>query len=381
MVSTDYWQAVPQTIDIASPDHPLALESGQTLAPVTLAYETYGTLSPTGDNAILICHALTGDAHVAGYHGDGTNPLDEKPGWWHEMVGPGKPFDTTHYYIVCSNVLGGCKGSTGPSSVNPATGQPYGVSFPMVTIGDMVTAQARLADALGVSQWLCVAGGSLGGFQALDWSIRYPERVRSVIAMATASRVSAQGIAFNAVGRHAVINDPLWQNGSYTTDNPPVKGLATARMMAHITYLSEASLERKFGRRLQVPGTGLQFDFINEFAVESYLAHQGEAFIKRFDANSYLYMTKAMDYFDLAASYGSLTEAFAPVKADTLLVSFNSDWLFPTQESRAIAQALRRAGKPVSFVELDSPLGHDAFLLEVPAMSRIVAPFLDRVRG
>lgn len=334
-----------------------------------VAYETYGQLNLEKSNAVLLCHALTGDSHVASHHEDDT------PGWWDAMVGPGKAFDTTKYFVICSNVLGGCKGSTGPGSDNPETGQPYGLSFPMITTADMVTAQAALLDALGIERLLAVAGGSLGGFQALEWAIRFPQRVRRVLGVATAARVSPQAIAFNAVGRHAIMNDPSWNNGDYYPGEGPVVGLSTARMIGHITYLSEASLERKFGRRLQDKDQPA-YDFSTEFQIESYLNYQGQRFTQRFDANSYLYLTKAMDYFDLAADYGSLAQAFQSVEASSLIVSYSSDWLFPPEAGLTIARGLRQAGKAVSYVELESSAGHDAFLVDTAALAAIIPPFL-----
>ncbi|NCC36669.1 MAG: homoserine O-acetyltransferase, partial [Chloroflexia bacterium] len=314
---------------------PLALESGKMLGPVTLAYETYGQLNAERSNAILLLHALSGDAHAAGFYA----PADHKPGWWDMMVGPGRPFDTDRYYIICSNVLGGCMGSTGPSSRDPRTGRPYAARFPVITIGDMVRAQARLVDALGIDQLMAVAGGSMGGFQALEWMTSNPERVRSAILLATAARSGTQTLAWNSIGRRAIMSDPRWRNGDYYGHEPPVDGLALARMIGHVTYLSEPALEQKFGRRLQ-HNDDLAFSLEREFAVESYLDYQGEVFNQRFDANSYLYITKAMDYWDLPGRYGNLDVAFNRVTGSTLLISFSSDWLYPTAESQAIADAL-----------------------------------------
>src|SRR3954468_9581578 len=334
---------------------PLVLESGATLGPVTLAYETYGRLNARRDNAILLLHALSGDAHAAGWHTG-----DAKPGWWDSMVGPGRPFDTERYFVICSNVLGGCQGSTGPSSSNPATGRPYAASFPVLRIGDMVRAQARLLDRLGIERLLAVAGGSMGGFQALEWATALPERVRGAILLATSARSSPQTLAWNAIGRRAIMSDPRWRGGDYYDGEPPADGLAVARMIGHITYLSEPSLERKFGRALQ-DGAGPLFTLGPEFTIESYLAHKGASFNARFDANSYLYITKAMDYWDLPARYGSLDNALARSQVAFLLLSFTSDWLYPTSESVAIAAALRRIGRPVTHIELASSAGHDAF--------------------
>jgi homoserine O-acetyltransferase len=350
---------------------PLRLDSGASLAPVTLAYETYGTLNARRDNAILLLHALSGDAHAAGRH----TLSDSKPGWWDDMVGPGRPFDTDQYYVICSNVIGGCRGSTGPASINPATTRPYGASFPIVTIADMVRAQVRLIDRLGIDRLLAVAGGSMGGFQALEWAAAYPERVAGTLLLATTARHSPQMIAWNAIGRRAIVSDPRWRGGHYYDGEPPVDGLAVARMIGHITYLSEASLERKFGRVLQQGGS-LAFTLTNEFAVESYLEHQGETFNARFDANSYLYITKAMDYWDMPASYGSLDKAMARTRCPFLLLSFTSDWLYPTSESLVLADSLKRVGRPVQHVELQSSAGHDAFLVDYAEQSPYITAFL-----
>jgi homoserine O-acetyltransferase len=359
---------------------PLRLDSGATLAPFTLAYETYGELSPARDNAILLLHALSGDAHAAGRH----RSNDRRPGWWDAMVGPGRPFDTDRYFVICSNILGGCQGSTGPSSLEPRTigeqPRPYGARFPVITIGDMVRAQARLIERLGIDQLLAVAGGSMGGFQALEWATAYPQRVRGAILLATSARSSAQTLAWSAIGRRAIMSDPRWRGGDYYGHEPPVDGLAVARMIGHITYLSEPSLERKFGRAFQ-GGEGPQFTLGPEFAIESYLAHQGESFNTRFDANSYLYITKAMDYWDLPARYGSLDAALARSRAAFLLLSFTSDWLYPTAESLLIADALQRLGRPVEHVELASSAGHDAFLIDHQQQATIVERFLGSLVG
>lgn len=353
---------------------PLPLESGAALSPVTLAFETYGELNQERSNAILLLHALSGDAHAAGFH----SPADRKPGWWDAMVGPGRPFDTERYYIICSNVLGGCQGSTGPASRDPHTGRPFAARFPVITIGDMVRAQTRLIEALGIERLLAVAGGSMGGFQALEWATRYPERVGGAILLATSARSSAQTVAWNSIGRRAIMSDPRWRGGNYYGHEPPSDGLAVARMIGHVTYLSEPSLEAKFGRRLQ----GAQepaFSLEREFAVESYLDYQGESFNARFDANSYLYITKAMDYWDLPARYGSLDTAMARVQGPTLLLSFSSDWLYPTAESQAIADALTRQGRPVEHVDIQSSAGHDAFLIDVEPQRPIISDFLDQL--
>jgi homoserine O-acetyltransferase/O-succinyltransferase len=350
---------------------PFLLVSGQALPALEIGYETYGTLNPEGSNAILICHALTMDQHVASVH-----PRTGKPGWWPRMVGPGLPIDPARHFIICSNVLGGCSGTTGPGSIDPDTGKRFSMAFPVITIRDMVNAQARLLDHLGVARLAAVIGGSMGGMQALDWAVAYPDRVKSVVAIACAARHSAQNIAFHEVGRQAIMADPNWAGGDYPDERPPTAGLAVARMAAHITYLSEEGLTAKFGRRLQNRDT-LGFGFDAEFQVESYLRHQGLAFTERFDANSYLYITRALDYFDLAAPHGGqLAAAFAGTRARFAVISFTSDWLYPTSESRRIVRALNAAGAAVSFVELESPFGHDAFLLEAPEMNRVVDGFL-----
>jgi homoserine O-acetyltransferase len=351
---------------------PLRLDGGVLLSPVEIAYETYGTLNADRSNAILICHALTGDQHVASRH-----PVTGKPGWWERMVGPGKPVDPTRHFIICSNVLGSCMGSSGPATVNPATGVPWGMSFPVITIRDMVRAQAMLLDHLGIETLAAVVGGSMGGMQTLSWPATFPDRVRAVVIIASTARHTAQNIAFHEVGRQAVMADPKWREGAYYAEaDPPAAGLAVARMAAHITYLSEAGLTAKFGRRLQARDAK-SFGFDADFQIESYLRHQGISFVDRFDANSYLYITRAMDYFDLAEEHGGhLANAFRATRARFCLVSFDTDWLYPTAESRAIVHALNAAGAPVSFVELSSPFGHDAFLLEAPELNRVVDGFL-----
>jgi homoserine O-acetyltransferase len=350
---------------------PLRLDGGVLLSPVEIAYETYGTLAPDGGNAVLLCHALTGDQHVASPH-----PVTGKPGWWTRMVGPGKPVDPERHFIVCANVLGSCMGSSGPATVNPATGKPWGMDFPVITIRDMVRAQAMLLDHLGVGRLKAVVGGSMGGMQALSWPATFPDRVEAVVVIASTARHSAQNIAFHEVGRQAVMADPRWNGGAYYDGDPPAAGLAVARMAAHITYLSEAGLTEKFGRRLQAR-EAKSFGFDADFQIESYLRHQGLSFVDRFDANAYLYITRAMDYFDLAEEHGGLlANAFRETSARFCLVSFDTDWLYPTRDSRAIVHALNAAGAPVSFVELSSPYGHDAFLLEAPELNRVVDGFL-----
>ena len=352
----------------------LKLQCGQLLAPITLRYETYGALSPDADNAILIEHALSGDAHVAGYYSES----DEKPGWWDTMVGPGKTFDTNKYFIVCSNVIGGCSGSTGPGSMNPATGTRYGMDFPFVTIADMVHAQKKLMDHLGIRKWLCVAGGSMGGMQVLRWALLYPDCMESIIPIATTSRISAQSIAFNWVGREAIMSDPEWNGGHYT--DQPDRGLAIARMLAHITYLSEESMRRKFGRKLQ-SAKDYSFDFDKDFSVESYLEHQGMRFVDRFDANAYLYITRAIDYFDVAdKSNGDLAKGLAPIQCKTLVVSFSSDWLFPPEQSREMVRGMLKNGLDVTYCNIKSSYGHDAFLLEDDTLGRLISNFLANVK-
>ncbi len=356
---------------------PLRLDGGALLSPVEIAYETYGTLNADASNAILICHALTGDHHVASAH-----PVTGKPGWWTRMVGPGKPIDPARHFIVCANVLGSCMGSSGPASRNPATGTPWGMAFPVITVRDMVRAQAMLLDHLGIGVLEAVVGGSMGGMQALSWPATFPERVRAAVVIAAAARHTAQNIAFHEVGRQAVMADPKWRGGSYyDVGDPPAAGLAVARMAAHITYLSEAGLTEKFGRKLQAradrPDGAINFGFDADFQVQSYLRHQGISFVDRFDANSYLYITRAMDYFDLAGEHGGhLANAFRATRARFCLVSFDTDWLYPTPESRSVVHALNAAGAAVSFVELSSPYGHDAFLLDAPEMNRVVDGFL-----
>jgi homoserine O-acetyltransferase len=353
---------------------PFTFKSGQVIPGFTLRYETYGQLNATRDNAVLICHALSGDHHCAGWH----SPTDKKPGWWNNLIGPGKAVDTSRYFVVCANVLGGCQGSTGPSSLNPETGSPYGIRFPFVTIRDMVRAQKLLLDYLGVVELHATIGGSMGGMLALLFAIEYPHFVRRVLAMATTGRESAQAIAFNEVGRQAIMQDPAWNRGDYPRDTGPRVGLAIARMMAHITYVSDASMDRKFGRRKKETAPNEAYTFDVQFEVESYLRHQGQSFINRFDANSYLYITRALDQFDLATAYGSLELAFAAVEAETLVVGFTSDWLFPPEQNRQLALALLRAGKRASYAELATDLGHDSFLLESEDLYALVRAFLDR---
>ena len=360
-----------QEFTFGESDEPLKLDCGDSLAPVNIRYETYGTLNSDQSNAVLILHALTGDAHVAGYHKE----TDKKPGWWNDMVGPGKPFDTDRYFIVCSNVIGGCTGSTGPRSINPKTGKPYNMDFPFISIGDMVRAQHRLMQHLKIKKWLAIAGGSMGGMQALQWSVDYPEAVGSVMAIATTPRLSPQGIAFDWVGRQAIMSDPKWNNGEYTDDIPD-QGLSIARMVGHITYLSDESMDLKFGRRLQEAESN-SFDFGRNFQVESYLEYQGQQFVERFDANSYLYISRAMDYFDLSQKGdGDLKKSFDNVVSPFLVVSFSSDWLFPTSHSEELVKALRNNNIDVTYCNIESAYGHDAFLLEIEALGNLVSGFL-----
>ena len=359
---------------------PLRLDANVDLSPVSIAYQTYGQLNAAKSNAILICHALTGDQHVANNH-----PVTGKPGWWTNMVGSGKPIDTARFFVICANVIGGCMGTTGPATRNPITGKVYGLDFPVVTIRDMVRAQAMLIDHLGIDQLFCVAGGSMGGMQVLQWTASYSERVFCAMPIATGARHSSQNIAFHEVGRQAIMADPDWRNGRYFEAGVrPQKGLAVARMAAHITYLSDGALHQKFGRKLQ-NRSAPTFSFDADFQIESYLRHQGSSFVERFDANSYLYMTRAMDYFDLAGDYeGKLNLAFKNVKTRFCLVSFTSDWLFPTADSRRIVHALNANGASVSFVEIETEKGHDAFLLDLPELLATTRGFLDaaaRARG
>jgi homoserine O-acetyltransferase len=350
----------------------LELECGKALAPIDVAYETYGELNEAQDNAILICHALSGDAHVAGRN----SPEDKKPGWWDDMVGPGKGIDTNKYYVLCSNFLGGCRGTTGPSSPNPATDKPYGLDFPIVTITDMVKVQKLLLDKLGIKKLLAVIGGSIGGMQVLQWAIEYPDFIRAAIPIATTTHLGAQSVAFDAVGRNAILADPNFANGQYHNKKGPDRGLSIARMIGHITYLSEQGMREKFGRKLR-SADDYGYDFNSEFAVETYLDYQGQSFVERFDANSYLYISKASDYFDLQKDYGSLKEAFKNVSCRFLVISFASDWLFTPAQSSAIVDALIANRKDVSYCDIASPYGHDAFLLELEVLGSLISGFLD----
>jgi len=353
----------------------ISLDSGATLAPVEVAYESYGKLNASKTNAILVQHAFSGDAHAAG--------SPDKPGWWDNMIGPGKAFDTERYFVICSNVLGGCRGTTGPSSINPATGCPYAMSFPVITVGDMVRLQKMLIDWFGISRLLAVTGGSMGGMQALEWAVAFPDHVVAAIPIAATVRHSAQQIAFNEVGRQAVMADPDWNGGNYYGKQPPARGLAVARMVGHITYMSDESMREKFGRRLRGK-ENFGFGFDVDFEVESYLRYRGSQFVNRFDANSYLYITKAMDYFDLTAEGGSVASALAGTEARFLVISFSSDWLYPSYQSQEMVRALRAHNRDVAYVELQSNYGHDSFLVDVGEQAEIVRGFLastfDRVK-
>jgi len=358
-------------LTFARPPGELVLESGERLGPITLAYETYGNLDNVRANAILVFHALSGDAHAAGYH-EG----DDRPGWWDNMIGPGKAFDTNKYFVICSNIIGGCRGSTGPASENPGTGRPYGLDFPVITVRDMVDAQTKLVDHLGIEKLLCVTGGSMGGMQALQWAVSYPERVRSAIPIATTARHSPQQIAFNEVGRQAIMADLNWNNGDYYGRTPPTRGLSVARMVGHITYMSDESMAEKFGRRFQDHEKGDKFE--PDFEVEGYLQYRGDNFVKRFDANSYLYITKALDYFDLDNGKG-LENVLRGVRTKLLVIAFKSDWLYPAYQSREIVRACKLAGVDATYCELNSSYGHDAFLLETGEQEYLVKHFLSNV--
>jgi homoserine O-acetyltransferase/O-succinyltransferase len=365
-----------KTIRVVTEEAPLKLECGKTLGPIDVAYETYGTLNAEGTNAIIICHALSGNAHVAGWH----KQEGKNPGWWDNMVGPGKGIDTNKYFVVCSNFLGGCSGTTGPVSINPATGKRYGLDFPVFTIADIVKVQKLLLDSLGIKKVLAAIGGSMGGMQALQWAIEYPDIVKSCLAIATTTHLSAQAIAFDAVGRNAILADKNFAEGEYLPTAVPDKGLAIARMIGHITYLSEQSMRDKFGRELR-SAKDYSYDFGPEFSVETYLDYQGEKFVERFDANSYLYITKAMDYFSLPRDYGSLEKAFSRTNSRFLIVSFTSDWLFTPHESQSMVSALLANGKDVSYCNIESPYGHDAFLLEPEVVGSLISGFLARTHA
>ncbi len=348
----------------------ITLDSGAKIAPVEVAYETYGELNAAKSNAILVLHAFSGDAHAAGISQE-----SGKPGWWDNMIGPGKAFDTNKYFVICTNVLGGCRGTTGPGSINPETGCPYAMTFPVITIGDMVRLQKMLIDWFGIQRLLSVSGGSMGGMQALEWAVAYPDRVVSSIPIATTTRHSAQQIAFNEVGRQAIMADPDWNEGNYYGKQPPGRGLAVARMVGHITYMSDESMREKFGRRLRGK-ENFGFGFDVDFEVESYLRYRGSQFVNRFDANSYLFITKAMDYFDLTNGKSSLAAAMGPARARFLVISFSSDWLYPSYQSQETVRALRARNCDVAYVELNSNYGHDSFLVDVAEQADLVRGFL-----
>jgi homoserine O-acetyltransferase/O-succinyltransferase len=372
-VSKEYF-----TFDASETDQ--VLDSGLPLSPVTIAYETCGTLNSERNNAILICHAFSGDSHVAGLYEDDSS--DTTPGWWDFMVGPGKGIDTNRYFVICCNILGSCMGSTGPSSINPATDKPYGLDFPMVTIGDMVNAQKRVVQHLGIKKLHSVIGGSVGGMQVLEWCVRYPEMVRSAIPIATTMRHSALAIAFNEVARQAIMADPNWNKGDYYRDSIPDLGLAVARMIGHITYLSDDAMRRKFGRNLQ-DKEDFSFNFDADFQVESYLHHQGSKFAKRFDANSVLYITKAADYFDLVDNINTKEslQDLSGSRSKFLVISFTSDWLYPTYQAKELVQALKRTGQDVSFCEIEADCGHDAFLIPDTRLTTLLGGFLDGIKN
>ncbi len=355
-----------QTYTFANPPDGLRLESGETLGPVTLAYETYGKLNADKSNAVLVLHALSGDSHAAG-----------EGGWWSSLIGPAKGIDTDSYFVVCSNVLGGCRGSTGPASINPQTSKPYGADFPVVTIGDIVHAQKRLVDHLGIQRLLSVVGGSMGGMQVLQWMTTYPDAIRSAVPIAATLKHTPQQIAFNEVGRQAILADPDWKNGNYYDSAPPARGLALARMIGHITYMSDASMAEKFGRRLRSEKE--PFKFSAEYEVEGYLQYRGGSFVKRFDANSYLYLTKAIDNFNLLNGNKNLADIFRGLTAKVLVIAFKSDWLYPAYQSREIVKACKLGGVEASFCEINSTYGHDAFLLEIEQEGQLISNFLKSV--
>jgi homoserine O-acetyltransferase/O-succinyltransferase len=365
-----------QFFTFAGPDDPFVLESGASLGPVTIAYETCGTLNRDKSNAVFVFHALSGDSHVAGYY----KADDAKPGWWDIMVGPGKGIDTDKYFVICANILGSCMGSTGPSSINPDTQKEYATDFPMITIGDMVRSQKALVDHLGIKRLLAVVGGSVGGMQVLEWCVRYPDMVAAGVPLASTCRHSALAIAFNEVARQSIMADPNWCSGHYYGKTKPGLGLAIARMIGHITYLSDESMRLKFGRRLQNK-SDLRFGFGTEFQIESYLQYQGNKFIERFDANSFLYITKAADYFDLAREHGkgSLVNAFSSCRARFLVVSYTSDWLYPTYQSKEMVTAMKKNNLDVSFCEIEAQWGHDAFLLPNDKLNNLMTGFLRSV--
>ena len=358
--------------NFAEKPNELILSNGVKLGPITIAYQTYGELNSKKSNAILVFHALSGDSHAAGYN----SPDDTKPGWWDTIIGPGKPFDTKKFFVICANVIGGCKGSTGPSSINPETKKPFGLAFPVVSIKDMLTPQKKLLEHLGIEKLFCIAGGSMGGMLALQWLVTYPGTTQGAMLIATSPTHTAQAIAFNSVGRFAIISDPNWNNGNYYGMEIPKIGLSIARMIGHITYLSEESMHKKFGREsIKVAGSPLS-NFVREFEVESYLQHQGESFIKRFDANSYLYISKAIDDFDITDGYNNLPEAFQNIKAKCLVISFTSDWLYPKEQSMQIVKALKINGIETTYTNFEAEYGHDSFLIEDERLKKLFAGFL-----
>jgi len=362
-----------QYFTFANPPHEITLKCGVKFGPITLAYETYGKLNADKSNAILIFHALTGDAHAAGYHKD-----VKDPGWWEPMIGKGRAFDTDKYFIICANVIGGCKGSTGPSSINPSTGKPYGLSFPVITIEDMVVTQKHLIDHLGIKKLLAAAGGSMGGLMALEWSVRYPDTLQSAILIAANYKHTAQQIALHEVARQAIMSDPNWSKGDYYGKELPAQGMSVSRMIGHITYMSERSMEEKFGRKLQ-DKEKVGYDFSHDFEVESYLRYRGASFVQRFDANSYLYLSKALDYFDLSEG-SDLVGAFKGVKNKFLIITFTSDWLYPSYQSKDMVRAMKANDIDVSFIEIDTNYGHDSFLVEIEGQSKLVKSFLNNLK-
>jgi homoserine O-acetyltransferase/O-succinyltransferase len=371
LVKTNYFK-------FAEPPDEFILSSGEKIGPINIAYETYGKLNKEKNNTILVFHALTGDAHAAGYN----NPEEKKPGWWDLMIGPKKPFDTDKYFVICSNIIGGCKGSTGPSSINPKTGKPYSLTFPVITIKDMIVPQKKLLDYLGIKTLFCIVGGSMGGMQALQWLVSYPDMSESAMLIATSPTHTAQAIAFNSVGRYSIIQDPNWNNGNYYEGEKPDKGLSIARMIGHITYLSEESMHEKFGRRI-ISGKSAQSgiaDFTKEFEVESYLQYQGESFIKRFDANSYLYITKAIDDFNIADGFENLAAALKNIKAKCFVMSFTSDWLYPQDQSVKIVKALKINGIETTYTNFESSYGHDSFLIDDERLKNLFSGFLKSIK-
>jgi len=369
---SDQTYVEPQYFTFAHPPNELLLKSGAKLGPVTLAYETYGALNADKSNAILIFHALTGDAHAAFWHKG-----DKNPGWWDPMIGPGKAFDTNKYFVICVNILGGCKGSTGPSSVNPATGNPWALSFPVITIEDMVVAQKYLIDHMGIKKLLCASGGSMGGLMAMEWAVRYPDTLHSAIPIATNYKHTAQQIALHEVARQAIMSDPHWNRGDYYGKEVPAQGMAVSRMIGHITYMSERSMEEKFGRKLQ-DKEKLGYDFSHDFEVESYLKYRGASFVQRFDANSYLYISKALDYFDLSEGT-DLIGAFKGINTKFLIITFSSDWLYPSYQSKEVVKAMKANDIDISFIEIETNYGHDSFLVEIEGQSKLVSHFLNNV--